>query len=403
MSTSISYDVVILGAGAAGLMCASQLAGTSIKVCVLDHARKLGEKIRISGGGRCNFTNRYVSEKDYYTRNPQFPRYALNAYKPRDFLNLVQKHNIAWVLKNGVQYFTRDGSHAIINMLLEESSCPNIEIRHPVRIFDVQKDSDLFSISTDIGKIRCSYLIVSMGGLAAPAVGASDFGLSIAKKFGHHVVGPKPALVPLIFDIDNWKPYSELAGISIKASINLDGAQFEDDMLFTHKGLSGPLILNISTYWNEGDELKINLCPNVDLSSVLIEASKLGNTKPISVLEQYLPKRLAMVLAGALPPNKNLSEIGHKTIRQFADSIHNFRVNPAGTQGYKKAEAMSGGVDTKQIDPKTMQSFNVEGLYFIGEVLDVTGHLGGFNFQWAWSSAYVCTQALKRLSQQSAK
>lgn len=413
MQLSQSYDIVVIGAGASGLMFVAELAGRggtevcpfkdSLRICLLEHAARLGEKIRISGGGRCNFTNKKVTPDNFVSKNPKFAKHALNAYKPDDFLRLLKRNSVEWVLKNDVQYFTRDGSHAIVNLLLKHCDTPNIEIHNPVRVIDIQKDGDEFRIFCDKGEVRAKYLIIGTGGMAAPAVGATDFGLQIARKFGHTIVPAKPALVPLVFDPKEWEPFSQLAGVSLRAIIAIGGCVFEDDMLFTHKGLSGPLILNASSYWEDGQELSINLCPSIDLAEVLIEASKSSGSnksKPASILEQYMPKRLAAVMAGALPPNRNLSELGHKALRQLADSIHNFRVKPMGTQGYKKAEAMSGGVDTKEVDPKSMQSKLVDGLYFIGEVLDITGHLGGYNFQWAWSSAVTCARALKsRLSE----
>ncbi len=395
-------DVLIIGAGAAGMMCAARIAEQGLTVRLIDHAEKLAEKIRISGGGRCNFTNIGATWENYVSKNPRFARYALSNYTPQDFLQLVEKHHIAWHEKHRGQLFCDESSQEIIQLLYRECQRAKVIWHMPCHVQSVDKIGDLFTLQTSEGALQAPHLVVATGGMAAPAIGATDFGLSIARQFGHKIVEPRPALVPLVFDGILWEPYKELAGISLEARI-ADGvgkkAQFFiEDILFTHKGLSGPGILQISSYWDGHSPLYLDLCPQIDLEKVLITDKQGSKQQLLTVLSQYLPKRLAQhfIRMNQLKEEVNWAEVPDKALRQLALSIKEWQIQPKGTAGYKKAEAMRGGVDTADLDQKTMESKKVSGLYFIGEVMDVTGWLGGYNFQWAWSSAVACAQAQRQ-------
>lgn len=446
-------DVAIIGAGAAGMMCAARAAAQGLDVHLFDHASKLAEKIRISGGGRCNFTNRGATWENYVSQNPRFARYALMTYTPEDFLGLLRQYDVAWHEKHRGQLFCDDSSQEIICVLeaecrqagvhwhmpctVEAVSLLSDEFNHvaggisdsSVAVVAAKKDAarndgggtrgdvisamrsvpsdeqqfsqGAFCLNTSVGTFIAKQLVIATGGMAAPAIGATDFGLRIARQFGLKIIEPRPALVPLEFNGVEWADYVALAGISLEARIaNGEGKKavyFDEDILFTHKGLSGPGILQISSYWDGKSPLYIDLCPHHDLETILL-TEKQGNKQQLgTVLSQYLPKRLAqhMIVRSGLVEDKRLVEYADKVLRQLAQSIKTWKITPKGTAGYKKAEAMRGGVDTAELDQKTMMSKKVPGLYFIGEVMDVTGWLGGYNFQWAWSSAVVCAEALR--------
>lgn len=394
-------DVVIIGAGAAGMLCAARIAEQGLTVRLIDHAEKLAEKVRISGGGRCNFTNIGATWENYVSKNPRFARYALSHYTPQHFLALVEKYDIAWHEKHRGQLFCNDSSEKIIQLLYHECQRAKVIWHRPCTVQSIEKLEGLFHLKTTDGLLKTPHLVIATGGMAAPSIGATDFGLRIARQFGHKIIEPRPALVPLVFDGILWEPYKELAGISLEARI-ADGigkkAQyFIEDILFTHKGLSGPGILQISSYLDGHSPLYLDLCPHVDLEQVLITDKQGSRQQLLTVMAQYLPKRLAQhfICLSGLRDDRHWAEVPDKVLRQLALSIKEWMIQPKGTAGYKKAEAMRGGVDTADLNQKTMESKKVSGLYFIGEVMDVTGWLGGYNFQWAWSSAVACAESLR--------
>ncbi len=393
-------DVIVIGAGAAGMMCAAQLGAKGYKVRLIDHAHKLAEKIRISGGGRCNFTNIGATWENYVSKNPRFARYALNEYTPQDFLSLLKSYGVTWHEKHRGQLFCDESSEVIIHVLFQECQKRKVKWHMPCSVLSVQQYDEGFILDTSEGLFQASHLVMATGGMAAPAIKSTDFGLGIARQFGLKVVEPRPALVPLIFDGEEWAAYRELAGISLEACIatGLDkkAVSFIEDILFTHKGLSGPGILQISSYWDGHSPLYLNLCPDKDLAKVLTEQKQGSKQQLLTVLSHYLPKRLAehFLQQQGLKETLNWAEVPDKQLRQLALAIQSWQIQPKGTAGYKKAEAMRGGVDTAELNQKTMESKKVPQLYFIGEVVDITGWLGGYNFQWAWSSAVACARGI---------
>ncbi|MDF2861935.1 MAG: aminoacetone oxidase family FAD-binding enzyme [Achromobacter mucicolens] len=399
------FDVAVLGAGAAGMMCAAVAGQRGLRVVLVDHAQRLAEKIRISGGGRCNFTNIGAGPANFLSENPRFCRSALSAYTPQDFLALIKRHRIAWHEKHRGQLFCDDSSENIIDMLRAECGAGNVQWRMGCSVAEIAQGEAGFELRTSQGVIRAAKLVVATGGMAIPQLGATDFGLKIARQFGLKVVEPRPALVPLTFDPVQWQPLSELSGVALE--VNLQTGQgkargeFLEDLLFTHRGLSGPAILQISSYWKPGEPIVIDLAPGRDLAQELL-ASKSGNRQQLhTVLGGLWPKRLAdrwlhLAEQGGKPglAALRLADAPDKTLRALAQDIHQWTLVPSGTAGYKKAEVMRGGVDTRGLDQKSMQAKSVPGLYFIGEAVDVTGWLGGYNFQWAWASGVACGQAL---------
>ncbi|KRB10567.1 NAD(P)/FAD-dependent oxidoreductase [Achromobacter sp. Root170] len=399
------FDVAVLGAGAAGMMCAAVAGQRGLRVVLVDHAQRLAEKIRISGGGRCNFTNIGAGPASFLSENPHFCRSALSAYTPQDFLALIKRHRIAWHEKHRGQLFCDDSSENIIDMLRAECGAGNVQWRMGCSVAEIAQGEAGFELRTSQGVIRAAKLVVATGGMAIPQLGATDFGLKIARQFGLKVVEPRPALVPLTFDPVQWQPLSELSGVALE--VNLQTGQgkargeFLEDLLFTHRGLSGPAILQISSYWKPGEPIVIDLAPGRDLAQELL-ASKSGNRQQLhTVLGGLWPKRLAdrwlhLAEQGGKPglAALRLADAPDKTLRALAQDIHQWTLVPSGTAGYKKAEVMRGGVDTRGLDQKSMQAKSVPGLYFIGEAVDVTGWLGGYNFQWAWASGVACGQAL---------
>ncbi|WP_459615735.1 BaiN/RdsA family NAD(P)/FAD-dependent oxidoreductase [Bordetella sp. 2513F-2] len=399
------YDVAILGAGAAGMMCAAVAGQRGLRVVLLDHAGKLAEKIRISGGGRCNFTNLGAGPANFLSENPNFCRSALAGYTPRDFLDLLRRHRIPWHEKHRGQLFCDDSSESIIEMLRAECAQGGVNWRMPCRVQEIAREAEAFVLRTDNGPIRAGRLVVATGGMAIPQLGATDFGLRIARQFGLKVVEPRPALVPLTFDPAQWKPFAELSGVALEVGLHTGTGrargEFIEDLLFTHRGLSGPAILQISSYWKPGEPIVLDLAPGRDLGGELL-AMKAGSRQQLhTVLASLWPKRLAerwlQSAGGDGAPDlagSRLADLPDRALRELGARIHRWQLVPTGTAGYKKAEVMRGGVDTRGLDQKSMQAREVQGLYFIGEAVDVTGWLGGYNFQWAWASAVACARAL---------
>lgn len=399
-------DVVVIGAGAAGLFCAAQAGQRGARVLLIDHATKVAEKIRISGGGRCNFTNRDATPAQFHSRNPHFCRSALARYTAQDFIGLVQRHRIPFHEKHRGQLFCDESSQDIIDLLLRECDDGRVERWQPCAVTAVRardgagERAARFELDTARGPVEARSVVVATGGLPVPAIGATDFGLRLAKQFGHALVEPRPALVPLVFDAAAWAPFVALAGVSLEVEIaSGSGKQrghFVEDLLFTHRGLSGPAVLQASSYWQPGETLQIAFAPGTDWPGTLARAKAASKRQLGNELASHLPQRLAeaWLARGGLPEDRPMPEVGDKALRQLAESLSAWRIAPTGTEGWKKAEVMAGGVDTREIDSKTMESRRAPGLHFIGEVLDVTGWLGGYNFQWAWASGHACAEAL---------
>ena len=390
---SNKYDVIIIGAGAAGMMCAIESGKRGKSVLLVDHAAKIAEKIRISGGGRCNFTNINTKPKNFISQNPNFSISALNQYTQYDFIELIKKHNIAYHEKTLGQLFCDHKSQLIIDMLLSECNQANVKIKKSFVVDKVEKVNDEYIVINNNDKYFSKSLVIATGGLSIPKIGATDFGYKIANQFNLNIVETQPALVPLTFTDEILSLCNELSGLSLNANISQGNISFEEGMLFTHRGLSGPSILQISSYWSQGDSININLCPRDNLGEILQDKK---NTKPkqniISILCEFLPKRLAMIICDKNKFKGNISELSKQSLDKINNIINSWRVTPKGSEGYRTAEVTRGGVDTDEISSKTMMCRNHPGLFFIGEVVDVTGHLGGYNFQWAWSSGFVAGQ-----------
>jgi predicted Rossmann fold flavoprotein len=406
-----TWDVVIVGAGAAGLFCAGVAGQRGLKVLVIDHSDKIAEKIRISGGGRCNFTNRLLDasapQKHFISQNPHFCRSALSRYTPQDFIDLVQKHGIAFHEKHKGQLFCDHSAEDIIRMLLAECAAGGVDIRSGCSVKSVQAesgepapsgDSTRYTLVTSDGPLQTTSLVVATGGLSIPKIGASDWGYRIASQFGLRLVAQRPGLVPLTFDGDAWAPYAQLAGLALPVGIETGEKKsrmhFDEDLLFTHRGLSGPGVLQISSYWQEGSPIRLNLAPDMNLPERLQEA-KLRSKKLLgNELATLVPSRLAEAWVSQEPAlQRTAADVPDKALHKLAEALSNWQLTPTGSEGYKKAEVTLGGVDTRDLSSQTMESKQA-GLYFIGEVVDVTGWLGGYNFQWAWASAHACAQAL---------
>jgi len=387
------YDIIVIGAGAAGLMSAIEAGKRGRKVLLVDHAKKIGEKIRISGGGRCNFTNINTHPSKFISKNSKFIISALNQYTQNDFINLIKKHNIKFHEKKLGQLFCDESAQQIIDMLLLECQTANVTLKKEIIITDVDKKGDQYFIAVGSDKYSCDSLIIATGGLSVPKIGASKFGYDIAKKFNLNIVETLPALVPLTFDEKILSMCRELSGLSLEAVVFFNKTFFQEGMLFTHRGLSGPSILQISSYWKLGDDIKINLSPKLDIFKFL-ENKKNSNPKQEinNIIAEILPKRLAHIICKENNVTGNITELSNKLLKQLSDSINTWAINPTGSEGYRTAEVTLGGVDTNEISSKTMMSKKNSGLFFIGEVVDVTGHLGGYNFQWAWSSGFVAGQ-----------
>ena len=410
-----AWDVVVVGAGAAGMFCAGVAGRRGLRVLVIDHSERPGEKIRISGGGRCNFTNRDGDRIERYaSADPAFARHALRAYRPADFIALVRSQGIGFHEKHRGQLFCDDSSERIVSLLRAQADAGGVQWRFPCPVTGIQAlapdqpDGARFLMGTGAGEVRARALVIATGGLAIPKIGATDFGLRIARQFGHRIVEPRPALVPLTFDAGAWAPWSELAGVSMEVGIRSPAQPaapaFTEDLLFTHRGLSGPAVLQISTFWMPGQTLEIDLAPGSgddELLRWLTQRREQSRQLLGTALGERLPRRVvALWLAqlasqqARLRPEARLAELGNRDLQTIADSLRRWPVTPAGSEGYRKAEAMSGGVATAELDPRTMQSRRQPGLYLVGEVVDVTGWLGGYNFQWAWSSGHAAAQAI---------
>jgi len=387
------FNVVIIGAGAAGMMCAIEAGKRGRKVLLVDHAKKIGEKIRISGGGRCNFTNINSNPNKFISLNPNFCISALKQYTQNDFISLINKHHIKFHEKKLGQLFCDESSKQIIDMLLHECKISNVILKNETPVLAVSKMDDKYHIKSEAEEYLCESLVIATGGLSIPKIGATDFGYKIAKQFHINVIGTEPGLVPLTFQDLLLNKCKNLAGLSLDAVVSFQKKSFEEGMLFTHRGLSGPSILQISSYWKLGRDIQINLAPTKDIH-MLLEERKLSNPKQdvTSIISEFIPKRLALSLCEDLKVSGRIADLSKKIIGIVSKSINQWVINPIGTEGYRTAEVTLGGVDTKELSSKTMMSNNNEGLYFIGEVVDVTGHLGGYNFQWAWSSGYVSGQ-----------
>ena len=387
------FDVIIIGAGAAGMMSAIEAGKRGRKVLLVDHYKKIGEKIRISGGGRCNFTNINTNPNKFLSQNPKFVRSALSQYTQNDFIGLINKHEIKFHEKKLGQLFCDQSAQQIVEMLLKECELAKVTILKEFIIEGVNKENDQYIVSTKEDKYSSQSLIIATGGLSVPKIGATSFGYEIAKKFDHDVIETLPALVPLTFNEKILEMCKELTGLSVEAIVSFNKTLFQEGMLFTHRGLSGPSILQISSYWKQGDNIKVNLSPKLNVFNFLEEKRKNNPKLDIGqILSDILPKRLAQIICNNNKVTGNISELSNKILKQLSDNINTWLINPTGSEGYRTAEVTLGGVNTKELSSKTMMSNKHPGLFFIGEVVDVTGHLGGYNFQWAWSSGYVAGQ-----------
>lgn len=397
MATSAQYDVVIIGAGAAGLMSAHLAGQRGRRVLLLDHAEAAGEKIRISGGGRCNFTNIHTTPKHFLSDNPHFCISALKRYSPQDFIALVERHRIAYHEKTLGQLFCDGSSQQIIQMLLEECAQGKVEVSLATRVNAVEKSEYGFRLALSSGeKAECRALVIASGGLSIPKMGATGFGYEIAKQFGLNIIPTRAALVPFTLAEEMLARFKPLAGVSVPEVVAACGsAQFEEAMLFTHRGISGPAILQISSYWREGEEIAVNFAPRTDVFSILKQQKAAHPKQEVTTaLAQIIPKRFAHEICTRQSASGHLADFSHAALQEVAKAVNDWRIVPAGTEGYRTAEVTLGGVDTRQLSSQTMECNTVAGLYFIGEVVDVTGHLGGFNFQWAWASGHAAGQAV---------
>ena len=410
--SGMRFDVIVLGAGAAGLLCAAQAGQRGLRVLLIDHAAKVAEKIRISGGGRGNFTNRNrdvrAPQRHYVGRNPQFVRSALARYTPQDFIALLERHGVAYHEKHKGQLFCDDSAQRVIDVLLAECAQGQVTHWQPCSVKNIaflaenpsQASARSYQIDTDRGRVEAPNVVVATGGLSIPLIGASDLGYRIARQFGLPVVAQRPGLVPLTFESSAWAPWATLAGLALPVRIATGCKKarmvFDEDLLLTHRGLSGPAVLQISSYWQPGQPLEVDLLPEVDVPSWLAQAKAQSKKHLDNTLAQLLPTRLAEAwaqhsgLAG-----KPINELSDKALARLAEQLARWQLTPTGTEGYKKAEVTLGGVDTAALSQQTMQAQQQPGLYFIGEVVDVTGWLGGYNFQWAWASAHACASSLQ--------
>lgn len=399
------FDVAVVGAGAAGMMCAATAAQRGKRVVLIDHADKLAEKIRISGGGRCNFTNINAGPANFLSENPHFCKSALSRFTPQDFLALVKKYRIAYHEKHKGQLFCDDSAEQIIEMLKAECAAGDVHWRMPAKVENLQQlDGQGFVLETDSGMIQAEAVVIATGGLSIPKIGATDFGYRVAKQFGLKLVEPRPALVPLTFDADAWAPFVPLAGIALEVEVetgtlkgrNASGARFREDLLFTHRGLSGPAILQISSFWQPNTPIVINLLPEMDVAQTLIEGKATLKKQLGNVLAQWLPARLAegLLQAHGFAADARLADLPDARLRQLGQAVNQWSLVPNGSEGYRKAEVTRGGVDTRELSQQSMMAAKVPGLYFIGETIDVTGWLGGYNFQWAWASGVAAGLAI---------
>ncbi len=388
------FDVVVIGAGAAGMMAASEAGKRGRRVLVVDHARTAGEKIRISGGGRCNFTNSGTTPRNFLSANPRFAISALSRYRPADFIALVERHKIAFHEKTLGQLFCDGSARQIVEMLIAEMAMGGVTLRLGTPVGTVERGADGFRIALPDGDVEAASLVVATGGLSIPKMGASDFGYRIARQFGLPIVATRPGLVPLTFEPALLEKTAPLAGLAVDAVARAGKTAFEEALLFTHRGLSGPAILQISSYWQPGEPITVSMLPGVDVLDLLRAArASNGRQQVATLLAEHLPKRLAQFIAGEAGTKSNLADCSDKVLKAVDAAVNGWTLKPSGSEGYRTAEVTVGGVDTAALDSKTMQSRDVPGLFFVGEVVDVTGWLGGYNFQWAWASGWSAGQA----------
>ena len=386
----VKREVIVIGGGAAGLMCAIEAGKRGRSVLVLERAERLGKKILISGGGRCNFTNLTVAPENYLSGNPDFCKSALARYTPSDFIRLVDKHGIAWHEKKLGQLFCDASSRQIVQMLEHECAEAGVEIRVNCGVDTVRK-SGTYQLATSQGDFECESLVVATGGLSFPKLGATDFGYRLARQFDLKQAPTRPGLVPLTFHADAQKAFGNLSGISVDAKAEAEGASFRENILFTHRGLSGPAILQVSNYWHEGSAMTVDLLPEIKTRE-LLEANRNTSKELKTVLGLHLPQRFAQEWCERFAPSRPMNQFSAAELAAIAERLRRWEILPAGTEGYAKAEVTLGGVDTGELSSKTMEARRVPGLYFVGEVVDVTGWLGGYNFQWAWASGHAAGQ-----------
>ncbi|MEQ8481757.1 MAG: NAD(P)/FAD-dependent oxidoreductase [Hoeflea sp.] len=388
MPAATKTDLMVLGAGAAGMICAAEAGKRGLSVTVIDHARAPGEKIRISGGGRCNFTNLHCSPENFLSQNPRFAISALKSFTQHDFIARVKARGITYHEKTLGQLFCDNSAREVIDMLTDDMRTSGVRLELSTKVLEIGHRDALFEIRTSNGTWHAERLVVATGGKSIPKMGATGFGYDIAQQFGHTVTETRAGLVPFTWASHMAESWKALSGVSADVRAECNGASFREAMLLTHRGLSGPAMLQVSSYWRDGDRLQIDLAPDADVTTILKQArSERPKASPWSVLADVLPKRLTQKLEEDLGSGaKRLADMGNAAIEDIADRLHGFGLVPGGTEGYRTAEVTLGGVDTKELNQKTMESRLVPGLYFIGEVVDVTGHLGGHNFQWAWSS-----------------
>ena len=395
-----AFDVAVIGAGAAGMMCAAVAGQRGKRVVLIDHAEKLAEKIRISGGGRCNFTNIDTTPQNFLSQNPHFCKSALSRYTPKDFIDLIKRYAIPFHEKHKGQLFCDRSAEDIIQMLKAECEVGKVSWRMPTAVRKLGKQGEAFHIATDAGEIIAQQVVIATGGLSIPKIGATDFAFRIAKQFDIKLIEPRPALVPLTFSEADWQSFIPLAGISLEVDVatgdKKTGGQFREDLLFTHRGLSGPAVLQISSYWKDSAALKLNLLPTLDVAQELLAAKHQVKKNLANHLSQWLPVRLieGWLQVHAFKPDARLADMPDQQLRRLGAAINQWQIAPNGSEGYRKAEVTLGGVDTRELSQQSMMTNKVPGLYFIGESVDVTGWLGGYNFQWAWASGSAAGLAI---------
>jgi predicted Rossmann fold flavoprotein len=395
-----AFDVAVIGAGAAGMMCAAVAGQRGKRVVLIDHAEKLAEKIRISGGGRCNFTNLDTTPQNFLSQNPHFCKSALSRYTPKDFIDLIKRYAIPFHEKHKGQLFCDRSAEDIIQMLKAECEVGKVSWRMPTAVRKLGKQGEAFHIATDAGEIIVQQVVIATGGLSIPKIGATDFAFRIAKQFDIKLIEPRPALVPLTFSEADWQSFIPLAGISLEVDVatgdKKTGGQFREDLLFTHRGLSGPAVLQISSYWKDSAALTLNLLPSLDVAQELLAAKHQVKKNLANHLSQWLPVRLieGWLQVHAFKPDARLADMPDQQLRRLGAAINQWQIAPNGSEGYRKAEVTLGGVDTRELSQQSMMTNKVPGLYFIGESVDVTGWLGGYNFQWAWASGSAAGLAI---------